>query len=297
MIWNAKNRFCTCLLGTFELLGLTSRTRYEVRRRLRASARLCLTLPFHSRKYARCGAAGVRLRWFSSNLVLFIRPLRFMKSFYHSVRVQALALGSLLMAGSACSVSEQVKDKPAGKNASAEALENEAYTLMQYRLNFVDEAKLGGQDILFVRQASDIASPQQAQLQAALAAGNLPLHLRMRVYARNPSAASVQLRQLDYKLLLDGKELTAGATGANTQLEASAIETLPLNIDLNVKPAQLSGSTPAAFAAGFADFTAANRRLVVQIRPQYVGANGRQVPAADFMPAELVTAKRPATKK
>ena len=210
---------------------------------------------------------------------------------------RALALGSLLIAAASCSVSEQVKDKPSGKNASAEALENEAYTLMQYRLNFVDEAKLGGQDILFVRQASDITSPDQAKLQTALASGNLPLHLKMRVYARNPSVTSVQLKQLDYKLLLDGKELTAGTTGANTQLEASAIETLPINIDLNVKPAQLNGSTPAAFAAGFTDFTAANRRLVVQLRPQYVGASGRQVPGIDFMPAELVTTKRPTAKK
>lgn len=206
-------------------------------------------------------------------------------------------LGTLLIAANACSVSEQVKDKPTGKNVSAEARENEAYTLMQYRLNFVDEAKLGGQDILFVRQASDVSSAQQAQLQTALAAGNLPLHLKMRVYARNPSVTSVQLKQLDYKLLFDGKELTAGSTGVNTQLEASAIETLPINIDMNVRADQLSNSTPAAFAAGFTDFTAANRRLMVQIRPLYVGANGRQVPAANFMPAELVTAKRTTAKK
>ena len=210
---------------------------------------------------------------------------------------RALALGAMLIAVDSCSVSEQVKDKPSGKSASAEALENESYTLMQYRLNFVDEAKLGGQDILFVRQASDLASPQQAQLQTALAAGNLPLHLKMRVYARNPSPTSVQLKQLDYKLLLDGKELTTGTTGVNTQLEASAIETLPINIDLNVKATQLSGSTPAAFAAGFTDFTAANRRLMVQIRPLYVGATGRQVPASGFEPVQLVTAKKAVSTK
>ena len=210
---------------------------------------------------------------------------------------RALALGALLIAADSCSVSEQVKDKPTGKNVSAEALENEAYTLMQYRLNFVDEAKLGGQDILFVRQASDVTSGQQAQLQTALTKGNLPLQLKMRVYARNPSVTSVQLKQLDYKLLLDGKELTTGTTGVNTQLEASAIETLPINIDLNVKAEQLNGSTPAAFAAGFTDFTAANRRLTVQIRPMYVGASGRQVPASAFEPIQLVTAKKVVSKK
>ncbi|MDO7852547.1 hypothetical protein [Hymenobacter convexus] len=210
---------------------------------------------------------------------------------------RALALGSLLLAAASCSVSEQVKDKPTGKNVSAEALENEAYTLMQYRLNFVDEAKLGGQDILFVRQAADIASLQQEQLQAALKKGNLPLHLKMRVYAKNPSTTSVQLKQLDYKVLLDGKELTTGTTGLNTQLEASAIETLPITVDMNVKPAQLAGSTPAAFAAGFTDFTAANRRLTVQIRPMYVGASGRQVPASNFEPVQLVTVKKAVSAK
>ena len=215
----------------------------------------------------------------------------------HLFPVRAPFLGPLLIAAASCSVSEQVKDKPTGKNVSAEALENEAYTLIQYRLNFVDEAKLGGQDILFVRQAADIASPQQQQLQTALKKGNLPLHLKMRVYARNPSTTNVQLKQLDYKLLLDGKELTAGTTGLNTELEASAIETLPIDVDMNVKPAQLAGSTPAAFAAGFTDFTAANRRLTVQIRPMYVGANGRQVPASAFETVPLVTNKKAVSVK
>jgi len=210
---------------------------------------------------------------------------------------RALTFGTLLLAAASCSVSEQVKDKPTGKNVSAEALENEAYTLIQYRLNFVDEAKLGGQDILFVRQADDIASPQQQQLQTALKKGNLPLHLTMRVYARNPSTTNVQLKQLDYKLLLDGKPLTTGTTGLNTQLEASAIETLPITIDMNVKPAQLAGSTPAAFAAGLTDFTAANRRLTVQIRPMYVGASGRQVPATAFENLPLVTVKKAVSVK
>ncbi len=210
---------------------------------------------------------------------------------------RALVLGSLLIAAISCSVSEQVKDKPSGKKVSAEAMENEAYSLIQYRLNFIDGATLGGQDILFVRQASDIASPQQAQLQAALQKGNLPLHLTMRVYASNPSVTSVRLKQLDYKLLLDGKELTAGITGVDNQLEASAIETLPIAVDINVKAAQLNGSTPAAFAAGFTDFTAANRRLIVQIRPMYVGTSGRQVPASAFETVQLVTVKKAVSKK
>ena len=210
---------------------------------------------------------------------------------------RTLVLGSLLIAATSCSVSEQVKDKPSGKKVSAEAMENEAYSLIQYRLNFIDGATLGSQDILFVRQASDIASPQQAQLQAALQKGNLPLHLTMRVYASNPSVTSVRLKQLDYKLLLDGKELTAGITGVDNQLEASAIETLPIAVDINVKAAQLNGSTPAAFAAGFTDFTAANRRLIVQIRPMYVGASGRQVPASAFETVQLVTVKKAVSKK
>ena len=209
---------------------------------------------------------------------------------------RALALGTLLLATTQCSVSEQVKDSPSGKAVTAEANENKAYTQMQYRLNFMDEAKLGGQDILFARQTTDFTSPQQAKLQTALQTGNLPLHLKMRVYARNPSTENLQLKQLDYKLMLDGKELTSGTTGLNTALEASAIETLPVTIDMNVTPAKLSGSTPAAFAAGLTDFTGINRRLTMSIRPVYVSATGRQSQLTDFTPIELVTAKRTVAK-
>lgn len=206
---------------------------------------------------------------------------------------RTLALGLLLLTTYSCSVSEQVKDKPTGKTVSNEALENEAYNRMQYRLNFIDAAKLGGQDILFVRQPSDLTAAQQTRLQAGLAAGRLPMHLLMRVFARNTSTAvGVKLKQLDYKLLLDGKELAAGKTGADTQIESSAIVTLPVMVDLNVTPALLNGKTPAEFAAGFADFTATNRRLSLLIRPLYQGASGRQVPAGSFEPVELVSAKR-----
>ena len=169
---------------------------------------------------------------------------------FSAAPTRILALGTLLFAINACSVSDQVKDSPSGKTGSnsLEQRENQAYGQVQYRLNFMDEARLGGQDILFVRQAADLTSPQQAKLQTALQAGNLPLRLRMRVYARNPSPLSLQLKQLDYQLLLDGKELTSGSTGSNTELEGSAIVTLPVAVDLNVPADRTKGSTPATFA-------------------------------------------------
>jgi hypothetical protein len=210
---------------------------------------------------------------------------------------RALAFGALLFAVSECSVSEQVKDSPSGKTAGAtEARENQAYSLVQYRLNFIDEAKLGGQDILFVRQPSDLTSPQQAKLQAAAQAGALPLHLTMRLYARNSSKEDVQLQKLDYQVLLDGKPLTSGSTGANTPIESSAIVTLPVAIDLNVPADRLSGSTPAAFAANLTDFTGSGRRLSMRIRPTYLGSTGRVAPAADFQTVELVTSKTAPTR-
>lgn len=203
-----------------------------------------------------------------------------------------LALGSLLIFTASCSVSEQVKESPSGKSASNENRENQAYGQVQYRLNFMDEARLGGQDILFVRNAADLSSPQQAKLQSALQAGNLPLKLRMRVFARNPSKTDVQLKQLDYQLLLDGKQLTSGSTGANTAIESSAIVTLPVTVDLNVPQERTAGSTPAAFAANLTDFTGANRRLTMRIRPVYLSAAGREAQPSDFQPIELVTSKR-----
>ncbi|GAC1597674.1 MAG: hypothetical protein NVS3B25_22910 [Hymenobacter sp.] len=123
-------------------------------------------------------------------------------------------MSALLAGPTACSVSEQVNDSPGGKSGlSADQLkEAKAYELMEYRLNFVDEARLAGQDILFVRQPTDLTAPQQAKLQTALQAGNLPLRLRLRIFARNPSKENLQLKQLDYQVLLDGRELTTGST-------------------------------------------------------------------------------------
>ena len=205
-----------------------------------------------------------------------------------------LALGALLVGASECSVSEQVKESPSKKSSAVggnEQSENQAFEQIQFRLNFMDEARLGGQDILFVRQASDINPGQQAKLQTALQANNLPLRLRMRIYARNPSQENVQLKQLNYQLLLDGRELTSGSTGAGTAIESSAIVTLPVAVDMNVPQKLINGSTPAAFAAGLADFTGSTRRLTMRVRPTFVSASGRVVQPTDFQPIELVTRK------
>lgn len=220
-----------------------------------------------------------------------------MKSTSYLFPARVLALGALLATTTQCSVSEQVKESPSSKSATAEERENQAYSQIQYRLNFMDEARLGGQDILFVRQASDLTPPQQAKLQTALQAKNLPLKLRMRIFARNPSPVALQLKQLDYQVLLDGRELTSGVTGANTELESSAIITLPVAVDLNVPADRLSGSTPAAFATNLADFGGSARRLTMRIRPVYTSVSGRVAQPTDFQPIELVTAKRTTAKR
>lgn len=224
-----------------------------------------------------------------------------MHSYFFSRPAGIFALGLLLAFTTQCSVSEQVKDAPSTRSTSigrpvesptTVLRENKAYDQVQYRLNFVDEARLGGQDILFARQAADLTSPQQAKLQAALQSGSLPLRLRMRVYARNPSPENIQLQQVDYLLKLDGKEWVSGRTGDATELEGGSIITLPVAVDLNVTPSLLHGSTPAAFAAGLADFGGSARRLQMLIRPIYESSTGRTYRAEDFVPIELVTTKR-----
>ena len=212
---------------------------------------------------------------------------------------RVLMLGIILSTTTQCSVSEQVKESPSTKSSGIsgnvspnELKENQAYEQIQFRLNFMDEARLAGQDILFVRQATDLTTPQQAKLQTALQAGNLPLHLRMRIFARNPSPINVQLKQLAYQLLLDGHELTSGITGANTDLEGSVIVTLPVAVDLNVAKTLTNGGTPAAFATNLADFTGKDRRLTLRIQPTFVSATGRVVQPTDFQAIDLVTKKR-----
>ena len=220
-----------------------------------------------------------------------------MKTHCQLFTARRLALGILLLTTASCSVSEQVKERPSSRSSATSGLteeqrENTAYEQVQFRLNFVDEARLGGQDIMFARTATDLTPAQQTQLQTAAKSGNLPLRLRMRFYARNPGPDSVRLQRLDYQLMLDNRELATGSTGANLLLQGSAIETLPLLVETNAQP-RLAGTTPAAFAAGLADFTSSARRLSVRIRPTFVSAAGRTFqPTPGFMPASLVTVKR-----
>ena len=210
---------------------------------------------------------------------------------------RTITLGALLAITTQCSVSEQVKERPSGRSSTARGLteeqrENTAYEQVQFRLNFVDEARLGGQDILFARTATDLTPAQQTQLQTAAKSGNLPLRLRMRFYARNPGPDSVRLQHLDYQLLLDNRKLATGRTGTSLTLQGSAIETLPVLVETNAQ-LLLAGTTPAVFAAGLADFTGSARRLSVRIRPTFVSPTGRTFqPTPEFMPASLVTVKR-----
>ena len=214
--------------------------------------------------------------------------------------IRVLALGALLVGTTECSVSERVQEHPGSQSTatSKEVLrQNLAYEQVLFRLNFMDEARLNGQDILFVRQADDFTSQQQSQLQAALQAGKLPLRLRMRIFVRNPSTETIQLQQLGYQLRLDGRSLASGVTGANTELQPSDIVTLPVDLDINLTPDLMRGRTPAVFGAGLTDFTTKNRRLTMYIRPTYVNPAGRISRTTSYEPIDLVTVKAPKPEK
>ncbi|GAA4370036.1 hypothetical protein GCM10023185_44230 [Hymenobacter saemangeumensis] len=216
-----------------------------------------------------------------------------MSNLFNIRRACCLAFG-LLMA-SACSVSERVKEAPGSQpSSSTQDLSRDelrAYNQLQYRMNRLDEARLGGQDILFVQQANDLSAQQQATLQQALQSGNLPLKLRTRIFARNPTREAVQLQQLDYQVMLDGQPLATGSTGASTPVEANTIITLPVAIDLNVAPKLTGGATPLSFAAGLANLTEGQQRLQLLIRPTYLSASGRSFQPGDFEPVALVGTK------
>jgi len=213
------------------------------------------------------------------------------------VPVRVLACGTLLVAFSQCSVSDKVRESPGSVRAEVSTRtlkkENTAIEAIAYRLDYIDEARLAGQDIMFVREAADLTPQQQAKLQTALQAGNLPLRLRMRIYARNPGKENIQLQKLDYQLLLDGRELTTGSTGVGMALEPSTIVTLPIDINLNVASNLTNGATPLTFASGLTNFTKNAQRLELRIRPAYASVSGNTVQADSFTPIDLISAKKP----
>ncbi|WP_375417348.1 hypothetical protein [uncultured Hymenobacter sp.] len=215
---------------------------------------------------------------------------------------QALALGTLLAAAAGCSVSEQRQEGgkfpvtsavPAAPSQRQQLKAVRTFAKTTFQLAAVEEVRLAGVDIPAAANNSLPPSAPASELKAAASGtGAVPLHLRLRLEARNPNRDKVLLNQLEYLVLVDGREVATGSTDNMLEIEPRSTLSIPLTLDANVREALAAGLAPETLASALGTWNRPSARLRVHVRPTFQNATGRAFRTTDFEPIEVLVAGR-----
>ena len=188
---------------------------------------------------------------------------------------------------SQCGIHEQVQQAKAFKNVDV-------------RLASVDQATVGGVNVLNLRQATDLGTAERALLVAAATAGNLPLRMRVNLEFRNPNNETAALNEFDYIALIDGKEVAKGHTNQRIEVPANgALVTAPVVVesDLRKTLGEQSGESLANFALGLTDRDREPLRFTLKLKPTFITSSGKRISPPgystinkEFTPAQALDA-------
>ncbi|RZK28643.1 MAG: hypothetical protein EOO63_10785, partial [Hymenobacter sp.] len=183
-------------------------------------------------------------------------------SFFSTLRLAVPALAGVLVIASLsqCGIHEQVQQAKAFKNVDV-------------RLASVDQATVGGVNVLNLRQAGDLGTAERVLLVAAATAGNLPLRMRVNLEFRNPNSETAALNEFDYIALIDDKEVAKGHTNQRIEVPANGgLVTAPVEIqsDLNKVLGKQSGESLANFALGLTDRDRQPLRFTLKLKPTFI---------------------------
>ena len=179
----------------------------------------------------------------------------------------------------------------AGINRQKE--EGQNFKNCEFKLQYIEQATLGGVDVTNVRAAADLSTSARARILAAYATGSLPLNMRVNLQVTNPNGELAALNALDYKILLDGNEVATGAITQRIEVpgNSTATVTVPVNADVRRAVANGSGEALGNFALGLADRRRQPTRLTIAIRPT-VNFLGRSIKSPDYVTVDKdVTAR------
>lgn len=138
-----------------------------------------------------------------------------------------------------------------------------------FALQSIEQATLGGVDVTGIRTPADLSAADRARILAAYATGSLPLNMRVNLQVTNPNSELAALNALDYKVLVDGSELAAGATTQRLEVPGHSTATFTLPITADARQAVANGGAEAlgGFALGLADRNRRPTRLTIAVRP------------------------------
>lgn len=199
-------------------------------------------------------------------------------SFSPKTRFAAQAAAGLLAVASLsqCGIREQVQQAKAFKNVDV-------------RLASVDQATVGGVNVLNLRQAGDLGTAERALLAAAATAGNLPLRMRVNLEFRNPNDETAALNEFDYLAYIDGKEVAKGHTNQRIEVPANGgVVMAPVLVESNLREAfgQQSGESLANFALGLTDRDREPLRFTLKLKPTFITSSGKRISPPGYSKVE-----------
>lgn len=183
-----------------------------------------------------------------------------------------LAVASL----SQCGIHEQVQQAKAFKNVDV-------------RLASVDQATVGGVNVLNLKQSADLGTAERALLLAAATAGNLPLRMRVNLEFRNPNAETAALNEFDYIALIDGKEVAKGHTNQRIEVPANGgLVTAPVVVTSDLRKAlgEKTGESLADFALGLTDRDRQPLRFTLKLKPTFITSSGKRISPPGYSTVE-----------
>ena len=228
-----------------------------------------------------------------------------MSSPLSKLSARARLLSAALAAGilASCSVSDQNQDgskypatdalKPAPPAPSLRQQKKavRTYDKTTFSLAGLDEAQLGGFNVL-MPAAGPVLAPAQADQLAVAASGSgdvpLPLRLRLRLEARNPNRQKVLLNELEYQVLVDNREVARGTTDDILEVPGRNTLSIPLTVTANVHDVLSAGMKPERLASAFSTWNRQPARLIVRVRPTFQNATGRAFRTTGFEPIQAV---------
>jgi len=199
-------------------------------------------------------------------------------SFSPKTRFAAQAVAGLLAVASLsqCGIQEQVQQAKAFKNVDV-------------RLASVDQATVGGVNVLNLRQAGDLGTAERALLAAAATAGNLPLRMRVNLEFRNPNNETAALNEFDYIALIDDKEVAKGHTNQRIEVPANggvAMAPIEVQSDLRKVMGEQSGESLANFALGLTDRDREPLRFTLKLKPTFITSSGKRISPPGYSKVE-----------
>lgn len=190
---------------------------------------------------------------------------------FTSIHRTACVLGLALL--TQCSLRDTVAESPTG-------------SAMQFRLVRIEEATLGSLNVKNMRDPNDLSLEPRSQLIREYVSGNLPLHMRLVLEARDPGLTAATLSKLDYEVFLDEKLLGKAAAEPNVAMpaEGAPVE-FPLSFDLNTRKLLGDDAMPALrnFAVGLADRRRKPMRIALRLRPTSVTVGGQSSQTNNYL--------------